>query len=120
MSKKDYVGNDPRIIKLCTECKRVNCNGNKCDEYLELERFITAEHDLLSRAPGQPESSPKEIDKKTVLRLYNQLIGMLEELKNESDIQRQRQIDPMVRALRKWRMETFESGIDWHAMEERI
>lgn len=130
MSRAMHRDDDRRLIDLCTECKRTTCNGDKCDEYRKMEKAIENEERGGKKRPGiemeplsdDPVSMDPERRKSGEhgLRLYNRVIDMLEDLKEESDEQKQCQIETMIKAIRRWRMETFETYIDWYAMEGRI
>lgn len=108
------IQGDPRLIRMCTECTKPDCNGSKCPEYRKLERSIAEGPQMDMKQLTVPRRSSGEKG----LRLYNKTIDMLEDLKEQSDEQKQCQLESMIRALKSWRVELFEGRVNWYGMEE--
>lgn len=134
------------LMQLCLGCWRANCNGEKCDDYRNLERKIkmNASGKRPRNASAQasdsyldvviPASEPAEKPKMDIvplctppheavvqahgLKLWNLTIEALDKLLDEGDMEEVGSFAGMLKSLKRQRFELFEDRIDWHALED--
>lgn len=134
------------LMQLCLECRRANCNGEKCDDYRNLERKIkmNASGKRPRNASTQasdsyldvviPTSEPAEKPKMNIvplctppheavaqahgLKLWNLTIEALDKLLDEGDMEEVGSFAGMLKSLKRQRFELFGDRIDWHALED--
>lgn len=113
---------DPRLIKLCTNCTRADCNGQKCKPYRDLEKSIYGNNEGPQAKQPNMEVQLLDVPRRSTgangLRLYNLAIDTLEDLKEQTSGEKQCQVETMIKALRSWRTENYERRVNWYALEE--
>lgn len=111
-------------MQLCLECRRANCNGEKCDDYKRLEKEIRMQKKNESAAPRmeiKPISAPPHdvIAQAHGLKLWNLTIEALDKLLDEEDMaEGSGSFAGMLKALKMQRFSLYGNRVDWHALED--
>ena len=116
-----YTPTPQPLVDLCTSCKRVNCNGMKCDDYRRIEKEIKMQQGKSEAPKPRMEIEPLAPDAHGIvanasgLRLMNIAIEALDkilgsEMWNET-------VSAGFEELKAQRYKMYGDRIDWKALE---
>lgn len=118
---KSYKPTPQPLIELCLACRRVRCDGMKCDDYKKLEREIKMQQKKSEPPKPRMEITPLAPDghdavaNASGLRLLNIAIDVLDKLLADQICDGIIQDAYVELTERRFRM--FGERIDWRALE---